>query len=78
MESIGGGGRGSSPRSPEALLILALARLPPHWAWDQVLPLCPETDSRAGGVPRAEYHSVCRIFSTRVVWKNSLILGFTA
>ncbi|XP_029139063.1 putative solute carrier family 22 member 31 [Protobothrops mucrosquamatus] len=37
-----------------------------------------ETDSRAGGVPRAEYHSVCRIFSTRVVWKNSLILGFTA
>ncbi|XP_039186942.1 putative solute carrier family 22 member 31 isoform X3 [Crotalus tigris] len=54
------------------------ARLPPHWAWDPVLLLCPETDSRAGGVRRAEYHSVCRIFSTRVVWKNSLILGFTA
>ncbi|XP_039186941.1 putative solute carrier family 22 member 31 isoform X2 [Crotalus tigris] len=41
-------------------------------------PFSAETDSRAGGVRRAEYHSVCRIFSTRVVWKNSLILGFTA
>ncbi|XP_026575539.1 putative solute carrier family 22 member 31 [Pseudonaja textilis] len=41
-------------------------------------PLLAEMDSRAGGAPRAEYHSICRIFSTRVVWKNSLILGFTA
>ncbi|KAM6430608.1 putative solute carrier family 22 member 31 [Liasis olivaceus] len=41
-------------------------------------PLLAELDSWPGGTPRAEYHSVCRLFSTRVVWKNSLILGFTA
>ncbi|XP_007435723.2 putative solute carrier family 22 member 31, partial [Python bivittatus] len=41
-------------------------------------PLLAELDSWPGGSPRAEYHSVCRLFSTRVVWKNSLILGFTA
>ncbi|XP_013913109.1 PREDICTED: putative solute carrier family 22 member 31 [Thamnophis sirtalis] len=40
--------------------------------------LLAEMDGQAGGVPRAAYSSVCRVFSTRVVWKNSLILGFTA
>ncbi|XP_070617871.1 LOW QUALITY PROTEIN: putative solute carrier family 22 member 31 [Erythrolamprus reginae] len=40
--------------------------------------LLSETERQPGGAPQAEYQSVCRIFSTRVVWKNSLILGFTA
>ncbi|XP_063169022.1 putative solute carrier family 22 member 31 [Candoia aspera] len=41
-------------------------------------PLSPEMDGRPEGIPRAEYHSVFRLFGTRVVWKNSVILGFTA
>ncbi|XP_034644648.1 putative solute carrier family 22 member 31 isoform X2 [Trachemys scripta elegans] len=30
------------------------------------------------GVPLPRYHTLCEVFSTRVIWKNSLILGFTA
>ncbi|KAH0619704.1 hypothetical protein JD844_000636 [Phrynosoma platyrhinos] len=40
--------------------------------------LFAELDNLFEGVPRPKYHSVCQIFRTRVVWKNSLILGFTA
>ncbi|OXB78394.1 UNVERIFIED_CONTAM: hypothetical protein H355_009165, partial [Colinus virginianus] len=28
--------------------------------------------------PQPHYHTVCEIFSTRVIWKNAVILGFTA
>ncbi|XP_029464466.1 putative solute carrier family 22 member 31 [Rhinatrema bivittatum] len=37
-----------------------------------------EIDSLAEGPVLARYHSICDIFRTRVIWKNSLILGFTA
>uniref|UniRef100_A0A8C0GCN3 Solute carrier family 22 member 31 n=2 Tax=Chelonoidis abingdonii TaxID=106734 RepID=A0A8C0GCN3_CHEAB len=30
------------------------------------------------GAPLPHYHTLCEVFSTRVIWKNSLILGFTA
>ncbi|KAM7146625.1 putative solute carrier family 22 member 31 isoform 2-T3 [Macrochelys suwanniensis] len=30
------------------------------------------------GAPLPRYHTLCEVFSTRVIWKNSLILGFTA
>uniref|UniRef100_A0A674J6C1 Major facilitator superfamily (MFS) profile domain-containing protein n=1 Tax=Terrapene triunguis TaxID=2587831 RepID=A0A674J6C1_9SAUR len=30
------------------------------------------------GVPLPRYHTLCDVFCTRVIWKNSLILGFTA
>uniref|UniRef100_A0A7M4FVL1 Solute carrier family 22 member 31 n=1 Tax=Crocodylus porosus TaxID=8502 RepID=A0A7M4FVL1_CROPO len=37
-----------------------------------------ELDSLSEGPPLPRYHSVCEIVDTRVIWKNSLILGFTA
>ncbi|XP_030060464.1 putative solute carrier family 22 member 31 [Microcaecilia unicolor] len=40
--------------------------------------LFTEMDSIAEGPVQARYHSVCDLFRTRVIWKNSLILGFTA
>ncbi|XP_075795965.1 LOW QUALITY PROTEIN: putative solute carrier family 22 member 31 [Pelodiscus sinensis] len=30
------------------------------------------------GAPLPQYHTLCEVFSTRVIWKNSLILGFSA
>uniref|UniRef100_A0A8D0GMR2 Solute carrier family 22 member 31 n=1 Tax=Sphenodon punctatus TaxID=8508 RepID=A0A8D0GMR2_SPHPU len=40
--------------------------------------LFAELDSLSTGVPQPRYHLICEVFSTRVIWKNSLILGFTA
>nr|XP_033798745.1 putative solute carrier family 22 member 31 isoform X2 [Geotrypetes seraphini]XP_033798747.1 putative solute carrier family 22 member 31 isoform X2 [Geotrypetes seraphini] len=40
--------------------------------------LFTEMDSMAEGPVQARYHSVCHLFHTRIVWKNSLILGFSA
>ncbi|XP_019360795.1 PREDICTED: putative solute carrier family 22 member 31 [Gavialis gangeticus] len=40
--------------------------------------LFTELDSLSEGPPLPRYHSVCEIVDTRVIWKNSLILGFTA
>uniref|UniRef100_A0ABM5EUC1 Solute carrier family 22 member 31 n=1 Tax=Pogona vitticeps TaxID=103695 RepID=A0ABM5EUC1_9SAUR len=37
-----------------------------------------EQDASSGGAPQPHYHSLCHLLGTRVVWKNSLILGFTA
>lgn len=37
-----------------------------------------ELETLAEGSPQPRYHAVCEIFSTRVIWKNSVILGFTA
>ncbi|XP_042294653.1 putative solute carrier family 22 member 31 [Sceloporus undulatus] len=45
---------------------------------DDLDALFAELDNLSEGVPRPKYYSVCQIFCTRVVWKNSLILGFTA
>ncbi|XP_039359245.1 putative solute carrier family 22 member 31 isoform X1 [Mauremys reevesii] len=38
--------------------------------------LLAELESEGAPLPR--YHTLCEVFSTRVIWKNSLILGFTA
>ncbi|TFK03829.1 putative phospholipid-transporting ATPase IIB [Platysternon megacephalum] len=38
--------------------------------------LLAELESDEAPLPR--YHTLCEVFSTRVIWKNSLILGFTA
>ncbi|XP_061449781.1 putative solute carrier family 22 member 31 isoform X2 [Rhineura floridana] len=40
--------------------------------------LLTELDTLSEGAPVPQYHSICKIFHTRVIWKNSLILGFTA
>ncbi|XP_067158455.1 putative solute carrier family 22 member 31 isoform X2 [Apteryx mantelli] len=40
--------------------------------------LFAELESLSEGSPQPRYHAVCEIFSTRVIWKNSVILGFTA
>uniref|UniRef100_A0A493TN96 Solute carrier family 22 member 31 n=1 Tax=Anas platyrhynchos platyrhynchos TaxID=8840 RepID=A0A493TN96_ANAPP len=40
--------------------------------------LMAELETLAEGSPQPRYHAVCEIFSTRVIWKNSVILGFTA
>ncbi|XP_053126302.1 putative solute carrier family 22 member 31 [Hemicordylus capensis] len=40
--------------------------------------LLGELERLSGGPPLPHYHSICKLFSTRVIWKNSLILGFTA
>ncbi|XP_057258193.1 putative solute carrier family 22 member 31, partial [Pezoporus wallicus] len=40
--------------------------------------LCAELRSLSEGSPKPRYHAVCEIFGTRVIWKNSVILGFTA
>ncbi|XP_065704277.1 putative solute carrier family 22 member 31 [Patagioenas fasciata] len=37
-----------------------------------------ELESLSEGSPQSRYHAVCEIFGTRVIWKNSVILGFTA
>ncbi|PKK18429.1 solute carrier family 22, member 31, partial [Columba livia] len=37
-----------------------------------------ELESLSEGSPQPRYHAVCEIFGTRVIWKNSVILGFTA
>ncbi|XP_033928762.1 putative solute carrier family 22 member 31 [Melopsittacus undulatus] len=40
--------------------------------------LCPELQSLCEGSPQPQYHSVCDIFNTHIIWRNSVILGFTA
>ncbi|NWX64273.1 S22AH protein, partial [Promerops cafer] len=37
-----------------------------------------ELEAPPEGPPRPRYHSVCEICSTRVIWKNGVILGFAA
>ncbi|NXK64905.1 S22AH protein, partial [Sylvietta virens] len=37
-----------------------------------------ELEALSEGPPRPRYHSVCEICSTRVIWKNGVILGFAA
>ncbi|XP_066439071.1 putative solute carrier family 22 member 31 isoform X2 [Eleutherodactylus coqui] len=36
------------------------------------------TDSFWEGFPRPRYYSFCSLFRTRLIWRNALILGFTA
>ncbi|XP_053255991.1 putative solute carrier family 22 member 31 [Podarcis raffonei] len=45
------------------------------YTWEH---LFAELDNLSGGAPLPQYYSICKIFRTRVIWKNSLILGFTA
>ncbi|XP_066493741.1 putative solute carrier family 22 member 31 [Tiliqua scincoides] len=40
--------------------------------------LLAERDSLPEGEHLPQYQSICKVFSTRVIWKNSLILSFTA
>ncbi|XP_072728390.1 putative solute carrier family 22 member 31 isoform X2 [Ciconia boyciana] len=40
--------------------------------------LLAELESLSEGSPQPRYHAVCEIFSTRVIWKNGVILGFAA
>uniref|UniRef100_A0A8C8S6Q8 Solute carrier family 22 member 31 n=1 Tax=Pelusios castaneus TaxID=367368 RepID=A0A8C8S6Q8_9SAUR len=40
--------------------------------------LLAELESLSDGAPLPHYHTLCELFRTRVIWKNSLILGFTA
>ncbi|XP_068812404.1 putative solute carrier family 22 member 31 [Struthio camelus] len=42
------------------------------------LPLPAELEPLSEGPPPPRYHAVCDIFNTRVIWKNSVILGFAA
>ncbi|XP_054856735.1 putative solute carrier family 22 member 31 [Eublepharis macularius] len=37
-----------------------------------------EAQNLSQELPRPQYHNICKIFCTRVIWKNSLILGFAA
>ncbi|NWV90378.1 S22AH protein, partial [Machaerirhynchus nigripectus] len=37
-----------------------------------------ELEALSEGPPQPRYHSVCEICSTRVIWKNGVILGFAA
>ncbi|NWI05916.1 S22AH protein, partial [Tichodroma muraria] len=37
-----------------------------------------ELEAVSEGPPRPRYHSVCEICSSRVIWKNGVILGFAA
>ncbi|XP_015148158.2 putative solute carrier family 22 member 31 isoform X1 [Gallus gallus] len=37
-----------------------------------------EPEALAEQCPQPRYHTVCEIFGTRVIWKNAVILGFTA
>jgi len=41
-------------------------------------PVPAELESVSEGSPQPRYHAVCEIFGTRVIWKNSVILGFAA
>ncbi|NXV01705.1 S22AH protein, partial [Cettia cetti] len=69
-----GGLRGRSAPSPKA------------WLWGRgsragsipasLLPA--ELEALSEGPPPPRYHSVCEICSTRVIWKNGVILGFAA
>ncbi|XP_064016205.1 putative solute carrier family 22 member 31 isoform X1 [Pogoniulus pusillus] len=40
--------------------------------------LMAELETLSEGSPQPRYHAVCEIFSTRVIWKNGVILGFAA
>ncbi|NXP78791.1 S22AH protein, partial [Ramphastos sulfuratus] len=40
--------------------------------------LMAELETLSEGSPQPQYHAVCEIFSTRVIWKNGVILGFAA
>ncbi|NXQ12146.1 S22AH protein, partial [Peucedramus taeniatus] len=40
--------------------------------------LLAELEALSEGPPRPRYHSVCEICSSRVIWKNGVILGFAA
>ncbi|KAM4614168.1 putative solute carrier family 22 member 31 [Discoglossus pictus] len=40
--------------------------------------LFTEIDSVWEGFPRPRYYNICNIFGTRLIWRNALILGFTA
>ncbi|XP_067392806.1 putative solute carrier family 22 member 31 [Emydura macquarii macquarii] len=40
--------------------------------------LLAELECLSEGAPLPRYHTLCEVFSTRVIWKNSLILSFTA
>ncbi|XP_014729908.1 PREDICTED: putative solute carrier family 22 member 31 [Sturnus vulgaris] len=40
--------------------------------------LLTELEALSDEPPRPRYHSVCEICSTRVIWKNGVILGFAA
>ncbi|NXK98304.1 S22AH protein, partial [Formicarius rufipectus] len=54
------------------------------WGWwdgassilESLLPT--ELEALSEGSPQPRYHTVCEIFSTRVIWKNGVILGFAA
>ncbi|XP_041340462.1 putative solute carrier family 22 member 31 isoform X4 [Pyrgilauda ruficollis] len=64
----------------------AIGRIPKAllWGWCNragSIPLSPvpaELEALSEGPPRPRYHSVCEICSTRVIWKNGVILGFAA
>ncbi|NXH22823.1 S22AH protein, partial [Bucco capensis] len=40
--------------------------------------LLTELESLSEVSPQPQYHTVCEIFGTRVIWKNGVILGFAA
>ncbi|NWV34203.1 S22AH protein, partial [Grantiella picta] len=40
--------------------------------------LLAELEALSEGTPQPRYHSVCEMCSTRVIWKNGVILGFAA
>ncbi|XP_010006753.1 PREDICTED: putative solute carrier family 22 member 31 [Chaetura pelagica] len=40
--------------------------------------LLAELESLAEGSLQPQYHTVCEIYGTRVIWKNGVILGFAA
>ncbi|NXP15971.1 S22AN protein, partial [Thinocorus orbignyianus] len=40
--------------------------------------LLAELESLSERSPQPRYHAICEIFSTRVIWKNGVILGFAA
>ncbi|NXD87263.1 S22AH protein, partial [Halcyon senegalensis] len=40
--------------------------------------LLAELEAQSEGSPQPQFHAVCEIFGTRVIWKNGVILGFAA
>lgn len=37
-----------------------------------------ELESLSEGSPQPQFHTVCELLRTRVIWKNGVILGFAA
>lgn len=88
-DPAGAGRRQLPPGQPPHRCVGARGRsapIPKPWWWGwcsragsilgSLLPA--ELEALSEEPPRPRYHSVCEIYSSRVIWKNGVILGFAA